>query len=70
MRDKKRIPETLDLINKIWSKYPDLRFFQLLDYLVHEYAKDKQISSVDVFNLEDTNFIEFLKSYIENHNIE
>ena len=30
MRDIKRIPKTLKLIEKIWKKHPDLRLMQLL----------------------------------------
>lgn len=32
-RDKKRIPEVLDLIKSIWEKDPDLRLMQLLGNL-------------------------------------
>jgi len=30
MRDSKRIPKILKLIEKIWNKYPDLRLTQLI----------------------------------------
>lgn len=72
MRDKKRIPETLDLINTIWTRYPDLRFFQLMDYLVHKYSEMSNVESpnkIDLFNLEDDLFIDFLKKLIKEHDI-
>ena len=30
MRDPKRIDEITGLLNEIWHKYPDMRFWQLL----------------------------------------
>ena len=30
MRDPKRIDEITNLLNELWHKYPDLRFWQLL----------------------------------------
>jgi len=30
MRDPNRIPEMMDLIGRIWMKYPDLRLGQLI----------------------------------------
>lgn len=33
MRDPKRIDEITNLLNEIWHKYPDLRFWQLMDLL-------------------------------------
>lgn len=30
MRDPKRIDEITGLLNKVWHKYPDMRFWQLL----------------------------------------
>lgn len=30
MRDKKRIPKLLKMIERVWTKYPDMRFGQLI----------------------------------------
>ena len=65
MRDPKRISEALELINEIWSKNPDLRFFQLLDHLTYKYKVYSEVQDVDLFNLEDDKFIAFLKLYKE-----
>lgn len=39
MREKERIERILTLINKLWSKYPDSRFFQLVSWLESDYSK-------------------------------
>lgn len=38
MRDPARIQEMLRLIHEIWSKYPDVRFNQLIHNLQSEYT--------------------------------
>lgn len=38
-RDPKRIDRIMNLINEIWQQHPTMRFFQLLDWLEHEYSK-------------------------------
>lgn len=40
MRDPKRIPNCLEIIQKIWEEQPDTRFNQLLYNLQYEYIKD------------------------------
>lgn len=47
MRDPKRIDEITDLLNEIWHKYPDMRFWQLLLNIAWS---DKKI---DLWYLED-----------------
>lgn len=79
MRDPKRIPELLKLIQEIWECDQDLRFLQLVYILqskydaqngsngkVEEVEKDgfKRIG-YDLFNVEDSGFKEFLKEYLE-----
>ena len=75
MRDPARIQDLLTLIDGYWLKYPDLRFNQLIYILQSEYANSKdgigRIKEVsedgferigfDLFNVEDDDFIEFLK---------
>jgi len=76
MRDPARIPEILELINELWLKHPDLRFNQLIYNLQWEYSQEnKGVGKViekasdgfektgfDLFNLEDNDFIKFLKA--------
>jgi hypothetical protein len=56
MRDKKRIPKILSLIEEIWQNYPDQRFGQLLINI--GIAKD----DFRCWNLEDDILEEYLKS--------
>ncbi|MBP1080780.1 hypothetical protein ACFFJQ_14320 [Bacillus capparidis] len=39
MREKERINRILTLIEKLWVKYPDMRFFQIVSWLESEYTK-------------------------------
>lgn len=59
MRDKSRIKRITDLLVKIWDKYPDTRFFQLM------YSFNIQFNSGDLFNYEDDKLEEFLVKYLE-----
>jgi len=48
MRDPKRIPEMLDVVKDIWTKYPDLRLTQLILNTIFEgesayYVEDKKL---------------------------
>ncbi|TQV74103.1 hypothetical protein FLL45_14700 [Aliikangiella marina] len=75
MRDPERIDEILDLIGRIWKKYPDLRFQQLIYICQSEYSEmHKGLGKVeseekdgfkrvgfDLFNLEDDQFLKYLK---------
>lgn len=47
MRDPKRIDEITNLLNEVWHKYPDMRFWQLLLNIAWS---DKRI---DLWYLED-----------------
>ncbi len=76
MRDPERIPEILGLINEFWLKYPDLRFNQLIYNLQWDYSQENngvghviekasdgfERTGFDLFNLEDDDFIKFLKT--------
>lgn len=57
MRDKQRIISILDKLKLIWEKYPDLRFFQLLNAIGFS-------SNKDWFYLEDTDLEEILERNI------
>jgi hypothetical protein len=70
--------EIIELINQIWLKHPSMRFFQLLEWIKHQYSirnnefgrregyeiisnKDEQpFVFIDLFFLEDINFLHFL----------
>lgn len=56
MRDPNRIFAIQAEVTKFWTKYPDLRFFQLIAVLEHRMA-----ISYDVFMLEDDITLEKLK---------
>lgn len=40
MREPERIKRVLTLIEKIWSRTPDIRFNQLIDNLQYEYVSE------------------------------
>lgn len=40
MRDLNRIDKITNLLNEIWHKYPDLRFWQLLLNIAWDYKGD------------------------------
>jgi uncharacterized protein YihD (DUF1040 family) len=61
MRDPNRIPIILEKLNKIWSKYPDLRFNQLMVIISSEYKTNCN----DSFNIEDSVLEERLDDIIQ-----
>ena len=80
MRDPKRIPEILDLINQVWQTEPDMRYLQLIYNLQSIYSAEidsnGEVKSIeqDGFSrqgfafhyVEDDKFINFLKEFINN----
>ena len=80
MRNPERIPELLELIEKLWLIDPDLRFNQFIYNLQREYShKNNGAGKIierasdgyesigyDLFSLEDSKFIEFLRTKISN----
>jgi len=58
MRDPKRIDEITATLNKLWHKYPDLRFWQLLLNINWDYRGD-------FFYLEDDRIETILKTTLE-----
>ena len=80
MRNPERIPELLELIHKLWAREPDIRFNQLIYNLQREYSyKNNNAGKIietasdgyesigfDLFSLEDSIFIEFLRTKISN----
>lgn len=60
MRNPNRIPEIIDLINQLWGKYPDLRFFQFLEFLKSKFPN----KSINFFYLEDDELKQLLVKLI------
>lgn len=42
MRDPNRIDETLGKLSEFWHHYPDLRFWQVLNYMLEFLPEDKK----------------------------
>ena len=61
MRDKKRIKRILKRIEKIWNKYPDLRFFQLIEAPYEPIAENP-------FYIEDEDFIDKMEEFYGKRN--
>ena len=57
MRDPKRIPKLLAVLQEYWEKCPDLRFGQLIENLKSFSGK------LDLFYVEDDEFEKILKNY-------
>lgn len=72
MRDPKRISKLMSLLQEIWEKAPDLRFFQLIYTLQEKYSainnnygkvinnSDLPLTGFDFFSLEDDKFEQFI----------
>lgn len=69
MRDINRIPVVLSMVEQLWKDYPDMRFFQFVDFLCQVVnANNGRSADGDLFYLEDAKFIEELGNLIEtNH---
>lgn len=63
MRDPKRIPDSLELLEEVWRKNPDLRFIQLINMIEDEMSKI--INDKDTFYAEDVVVSEALKRILE-----
>lgn len=59
MRDPKRIPYILELLEKGWSQMPDIRFGQLIENL------KRYIGVHDLFYIEDEQMVEYIKDYFD-----
>lgn len=60
MRDPKRIDEITQLLNEVWHKYPDLRFWQLFGAIPMHSVTDAQ----DLFYVEDDKTIKALEKML------
>ena len=65
MRDVRRIGIIIYLIIKIWYKYPDMRFGQLIDNLYYQYAISTGVHPhpKDYFYVEDDDFMKWLVTF-------
>lgn len=68
MRDPARIKNILDKIEKAWSIYPDMRFFQFMSYLLN-YDTDLATKDLDfyLFFLEEDALEKIIDNFIEHH---
>ena len=49
VRNPERITEVMSLITQIWTKYPDMRFNQLIDHLQWDYVNKSGRGKVEYF---------------------
>ena len=61
MRDPKRINEITQILNEVWQKYPDMRFWQLLACI----PMHKVGCSGDLFYVEDNKTMEALEKILK-----
>lgn len=59
LRDPGRIPEVLDALAKLWNKYPDWRFGQLISNVF-------AVLDEDVFYTEDDDWERIFKNFLAN----
>ena len=65
MRNPDRIKEILEIFEAVWRHYPDLRMGQLVEIIYK--TKISGDSKADLFNLEDSIFLEKLKKFKEGY---
>ena len=58
MRNPNRIKPTLDLIEEIWQKYPDMRLGQLIENMATK-------AGGDVWTMEDTELQQTLSKWLK-----
>lgn len=61
MRNPDRIPEILDLLHKLWVRYPDTRFNQLIHILQREYPYKGTVHINEVWQkIEQKNMVTYV----------
>ena len=66
MRDPNRIDKALLHINRIWKRYPDMRFGQLVENLYTFYIfSSGEYLPKDYFYIEDDEFLLWLETFVE-----
>lgn len=67
MRNSNRIKVVNNLIEALWLKYPDMRYFQLMDSIKAEHnVLNNKNPSTDMFYVEDDSFEETLYKILGN----
>lgn len=61
MRNPERIDRMTELINRIWHKYPDMRFWQIINIL--EFPEE--LRGKDLFYVEDDVWEEIFKNTLK-----
>jgi hypothetical protein len=57
MRDPARVRRITALIQELWEQRPDLRYFQLISWLEHEYSKQNNLfDKGDLIDKDEKNF--------------
>ncbi|MDQ0885023.1 hypothetical protein QFZ81_000111 [Paenibacillus sp. V4I9] len=69
-RETERISRILSLIQTVWTKYPDLRFFQLVSFLEYEYSKRNEKFGRKVLIEKDSFGVEMDHPIIDLFNLE
>ena len=64
MRDKKRIPRIIKLVEEYWKLYPDMRLGQVISSIGMDLGLDKEI-----FYLEDNHLEDELKKQLKKEKI-
>lgn len=64
-RDKNRIHRIVHLLQAIWETNPDMRFFQLIDALKHEYSNDNNKFGLRKANEKNSKGLEIPISFID-----
>lgn len=83
MRNPNRIDELMKVLTELWKHQPDTRFNQLIYNLQREYRGGAYVKKcytdeigwgltgnfhLDLFNVEDNDFLSFLNSKLEEEN--
>lgn len=63
LRDPNRIPKVINTIQEIWSKYPDLRFVQLVEIL--KFSISNTTGKEDLYYMEDEELVEKLEKLLD-----
>lgn len=59
MRDINRIEPFIEKLLELWKLYPDLRFFQLVEFI------KKQLNVVDAFYIEDNETLKIIENLLK-----
>lgn len=68
MRDVTRIDRIIDMFTLLWKNFPDLRFYQFIDFIYNSGLKFKLYDkNQDMFFIEDDKIEELLNILIEKY---